>query len=36
MARFTEEDVLGNQLAGPRSKLRMLISRPLGAKGKKP
>jgi hypothetical protein len=30
MARFTEEDILAGKLVGPRSKLRMLISRPLG------
>jgi predicted neuraminidase len=29
LARFTEEDVLKGELVGPRSKLRMLISRPL-------
>jgi len=29
MARFTEADVLAGQAAGPKSKLRMLISRPL-------
>jgi hypothetical protein len=29
MARFTEEDILAKKLIGPKSKLRMLISRPL-------
>jgi len=29
MARFTEEDVLDGKLTGPRSKVKMLISRPL-------
>jgi hypothetical protein len=29
MARFTEEDILAKELKGPRSKLKMLISRPL-------
>lgn len=29
MARFTEEDVLAKRLMGPKSKLKMLISRPL-------
>lgn len=29
MARFTEEDVLARQFKGPRSKAKMLISRPL-------
>jgi predicted neuraminidase len=29
MARFTEADILGGRITGPRSKLRMLISRPL-------
>ena len=29
MARFTEEDVFAKQLVGPKSKLKMLISRPL-------
>ena len=29
MARFTEEDILAGQLTGPKSKLRMLISKPL-------
>jgi hypothetical protein len=29
LARFNEEDVLARKLVGPRSKLKMLISRPL-------
>lgn len=29
MARFTEDDVLAKKLVGPKSKLKMLISRPL-------
>lgn len=29
LARFTEEDILAGRLVGPKSKLRMLISRPL-------
>ena len=36
LARFTEEDVLAKQLVGPKSKLKMLISRPLGVKKEKP
>ena len=32
MARFAEEDVLAGKLVGPRSRLKMLISRPLGHK----
>ncbi len=32
LARFTEDDVLQKQLVGPKSKLKMLISRPLGLK----
>lgn len=32
MARFTEEDILARQLTGKKSKLKMLISRPLKAK----
>lgn len=32
LARFTEVDVLAKNLVGPRSKLKMLISRPLGLK----
>lgn len=31
LARFTEKDILAAKLLGSRSKLRMLISRPLGA-----
>lgn len=34
LARFTEEDVLAKMLVGPRSRLKMLISRPLGPKPK--
>lgn len=29
MARFTEEDILARKLVGPKSKLKMLISRAL-------
>jgi hypothetical protein len=29
MARFTETDILSRKLVGPKSKLKMLISRPL-------
>lgn len=29
LARFTEDDILARSLLGPRSKLKMLISRPL-------
>ncbi len=32
MARFTEQDIAAKQLVGPKSKLKLLISRPLGAK----
>lgn len=32
LARFTEQDILANRLVGPKSKLKMLISRPLGLK----
>ena len=32
LARFTEEDILAGHLVGSKSKLRMLISRPLGKK----
>ncbi len=32
LARFTEADILARQLSGPKSKLKMLISRPLGIK----
>jgi len=34
LARFTEEDVLARKLVGPSSRLKMLISRPLGLKKK--
>ena len=34
LARFTEQDVLAGRLVGPRSKLQLLISRPL--KNRKP
>jgi hypothetical protein len=30
LARFTESDILEAKLVGPKSKLQMLISRPLG------
>jgi len=30
MARFTEQDVVAKNIVGPKSKLKMLISRPLG------
>ena len=33
MARFTEEDILAKELLGSKSKLKMLISRPLAGKG---
>lgn len=32
LARFTEHDILAKKLEGPKSKLKMLISRPLGIK----
>jgi hypothetical protein len=32
LARFTEEDILARKLVGSKSKLKMLISRPLGIK----
>ncbi len=32
LARFTDADILAKQLSGPKSKLMMLISRPLGPK----
>lgn len=32
LARFTEEDIMASKLVGPKSKLKMLISRPLGLK----
>jgi hypothetical protein len=35
LARFTEEDILVAKLTGPKSKLQMLISRPLGIKSHK-
>lgn len=35
MAKFTEEDILARKLVGPKSKLRMLISRPLAEKAAK-
>lgn len=34
LARFTEQDVLAKELTGPKSKLKMLISRPLALDGK--
>lgn len=34
LARFTEADILAAKLVGPKSKLQMLISRPLAAKKK--
>jgi hypothetical protein len=36
LARFTEEDILATTLDGPKSKLRMLISRPLARKVSQP
>jgi len=30
LARFTEQDIMAGELVGPKSKLKMLISRPLG------
>jgi len=36
MARFTEEDILAKKLVGPKSKLNMLISRPLKPKANAP
>jgi hypothetical protein len=30
LARFTEADILARQVTSPKSKLKMLISRPLG------
>ena len=30
MARFTEEDVMAKEFRGPKSKAKMLISRPMG------
>ena len=35
LARFDEEDILAGKLVGPKSKLKMLICRPLAVKGKK-
>jgi hypothetical protein len=35
MARFTEEDILAKEPIGPESKLKMLISRPLGARSRR-
>ena len=35
LARFTEEDILAGRLVGPKSKLQMLISRPLARKNDK-
>ncbi len=35
LARFTEEDISAKKLLGPKSKLKMLISRPLGIKKEK-
>ena len=35
MARFTEDDVLAKKLVGPKSKLKMLISRPLANQEKR-
>ncbi len=32
LARFTEQDIAAKQLVGPKSKLKLLISRPLGIK----
>jgi len=32
LARFTEADILARKLTGPKSRLKMLISRPLGVK----
>jgi hypothetical protein len=32
LARFTEDDILAGRLVGPKSKLKMLISRPLARK----
>lgn len=32
LARFTEEDILAKKLIGPKSKLKLLISRPLKPK----
>jgi hypothetical protein len=35
LARFTEEDILAKKLISPQSKLKMLISKPLGVKDPK-
>jgi hypothetical protein len=35
LARFTEEDILAKELKGPKSKLKMLISRPLAGEAAK-
>ena len=35
LARFNEEDILGKKLVGPKSKLKMLISKPLAPKKEK-
>jgi hypothetical protein len=35
LARFTEADVLARQITGPKSKLKMLISRPLAPRSKR-
>lgn len=35
LARFTEEDILANKLVGPKSKLKMLVCRPLAVKSRK-
>ena len=35
LARFTEQDILAGRLVGPKSKLQMLISRPLARKNDK-
>jgi hypothetical protein len=35
LARFTEADVLAKRLVGPKSKLKMLISRPLAPRPKR-
>ena len=36
LARFNEDDILAKKLAGPKSKLKMLISRPLKSNLPKP
>jgi hypothetical protein len=35
LARFNEEDILAGKLVGPKSKLKMLVCRPLAVKSKK-